>query len=51
MFEVGSDHYEIFEDQIGLIQLDITTAETINSSLKDSLLRLSIPFDKCRGQA
>lgn len=41
------DHYEIFEDQIGLIQLDNTTAETIYSSLKDSLLRLGIPFDKC----
>ena len=46
-----SDHYEIFKDQIGLIQLDNTTAETIYSSLKDSLLQLGIPFDKCRGQA
>ena len=46
-----SDHYEIFEDQIGLIQLENTTADTIYSSLKDGLLRLGIPFDKCRGQA
>lgn len=28
-----------------------TTAETVYSSLKDCLLRLGIPFDKCRGQA
>ena len=28
-----------------------TTAETIYSTLKDSLLRLGIPFDKCRSQA
>ena len=46
-----SDHYEVFEDQIGLIQLENTTAETIYSSLKDCLLRMGIPFDKCRGQA
>ena len=39
-----SDHYEIFEDQIGLIQLENTTAETIYSSLKDGLLCLGIPF-------
>ena len=46
-----SDHYEVFEDQIGLLQLENTTAETIYSSLKDGLLRLGVPFDKCRGQA
>ena len=39
-----SDHYEVFEDQIGLIQLENTTAETIYSSLKDCLLRLGIPL-------
>jgi len=46
-----ADHYEIFEDQIGLIQLDNTTAETIYLSLKDGLLCLAITFEKCRGQA
>ena len=28
-----SDHYDVFEDQIGLIQLENTIAETIYSSL------------------
>ena len=46
-----SEEYEVNEDQVGLIQLDNTTAETIYTSLKDSLIRLGIPLEKCRGQA
>ncbi len=46
-----SEKYEVFEDMVGLIQLENTTAECIYMSLKDCLLRLGISFEKCRGQA
>lgn len=46
-----SDNYEVHEDQVGLAQLDNTTAKLIYESLKVCLLSLGIPFEKCRGQA
>ena len=48
MFEVG---FRLLRNvRRSIIQLDNTTAETTYSSLKDSLLCLGVPFDKCRGQ-
>lgn len=45
-----SDEYEVFEDLIGLVQLDNITADTIYSALKDSITRLGLDFANCRGQ-
>ena len=45
-----SEMYEIDEDVIGLVQLDNTTAETIYTAIKDTLLRLGMQFENCRGQ-
>ena len=44
-----SDEYEIFEDLIGLLQLDITS-DTIYSVLKDSIVHLGLDFGDCTGQ-
>ena len=49
MYQV-SDEYEVFEDLIGLVQLDNITADTIYSALKDSITRLGLDFANCRGQ-
>ena len=46
-----SEQYEVFEDQVGLIQLANTTAITIYSSFKDCLILLGVPFENCRGKA
>ena len=46
-----SEKYEVFEDMIGLVQLKNTIAECVYISLKDCVLRFSISFEKCRGQA
>lgn len=45
-----SDEYEVFEDLIGLVQLDNITSDTIYSVLKDSIIRLGLDFGNCRGQ-
>ena len=46
-----SDNYVVHEDMVGLYQLDDTTSSTIHSCLKDSLLRMSLQIENCRGQA
>ena len=46
-----TEKYEIYEDMIGLYQLDNTTANTVYSALKDCFLKLGISFANCRGQA
>ena len=46
-----SEQYEVLKDQVGLIQLDNTTAVIIYSPIKDCLIWLSIPFKNCREQA
>ena len=43
--------YNIHEDTLGLIQLPNTKAVTIFSSIKDVLIRCSLPISQCRGQA
>ena len=45
-----SDEYEVFEDLIGLVQLDNITSDTIYSVLKDSIVHLGLDFGNCRGQ-
>ena len=45
-----SEKYEINEDYFGLDELDETTADCINSSIKAFLVSLGLPFDHCRGQ-
>ena len=44
-------NYNIHEDTLGLIQLPNTRAETIYLSIKDLLIRCSLPITQCRGQA
>lgn len=46
-----SQHCEIFEEPIGLVQLPKTDAATIFGALKDVLLRSILPLSLCRGQA
>lgn len=43
-----SESYEVFEDMVGLVQLENTTAESIYISLKNCLLCLGISFDGAR---
>lgn len=43
--------YGIHEDNIGLIQLPDTKAQTLFSVIKDVLIRCSLPLSQCRGQA
>ena len=38
------------EDFVGLYQIDKADASTIAAVVKDVLIRLQIPLDKCRGQ-
>ena len=45
-----SNEYEVFEDLIGLVQLDNVTSDTIYSVLKDSIVCLGLDFGDCRGQ-
>ena len=45
-----SNEYEVFEDLIGIVQLDNITSDTIYSALKDSIVRLGLDFTDCRGQ-
>ena len=46
------DHsYEIHEYTLGLIQLPNTKAQTIFLTIKDVLIRCSLLFNRCRGQA
>ena len=44
------ENFEIYEDFIGLVQLSDTKASTVYISIKDVLLRLSLPMNMCRGQ-
>ena len=40
----------IFEDVIGMVQVDQTDAATLASTLKDVLIRCSLQLSNCRGQ-
>ena len=42
--------YSIFEDVIGMVQVDQTDAATLASTLKDFLIRCSLQLSNCRGQ-
>ena len=44
-------HYGIHEDVLGLVQLPDTKLETLFSVIKDVLIRCTLPFSMCRGQA
>ncbi|XP_025107400.1 zinc finger MYM-type protein 1-like [Pomacea canaliculata] len=46
-----TEQYEVVEEPVGLLQLDNSSAVTIFSALKDCLIRLNLPVEKCRGQA
>ena len=43
--------YAVYEDLIGLIEVDKTDAVTLTGMIKDSLLRLIVPINQCHGQA
>ena len=43
--------YTVYEDLIGLIEVDKTDAVTLTGVIKDALLRMMIPLNQCRGQA
>ena len=46
-----NEDYEVFEEPMGLIQLTDSKASTILSAIQDSLVRLALPLENCRGQA
>ena len=43
--------YNVHEDLIGLIEVEMTDAATLASTLKDTLLRCNLQLVQCRGQA
>lgn len=45
------DGFVVHEDTLGLVQLPNTTAATIFATIKDILIRCSLPLSLCRGQA
>ena len=45
------DNYTIHEDLVGLMEVEMTDAETLTSTLKDVLLRCNLQLSQCRGQA
>ena len=47
---VDSD-YVIYEDFVGLIEVDQTDAKTLMDTIKSALIALNVPLENCRGQA
>ena len=47
---VCPETFEVFEDCIGLYATERTDANTLTQLIKDVLVRLSLPLDRCRGQ-
>ncbi len=45
-----TENLEVFEEFIGLYQVDSIRAEYLTTVIKDSLLRLNLPISKLRGQ-
>ena len=43
--------YNVYEDLIGMVDVESTTAEKLTSAIKDTLLRCVLPLAQCRGQA
>lgn len=44
-------NYGINEDLVGLVEVEMTDASTLTSTLKDVLLRCNLQLAQCRGQA
>ena len=42
--------YNVYEDIIGMVEVDQTDAATLSSTLKDVLIRCGLPLSNCRGQ-
>ena len=47
---VCPETFEVFEDCIGLYATERTDANTLTQLIKDVLVCLSLPLDRCRGQ-
>ena len=45
------EDFSVHEDPLELIHLPKTDAETLTSTVKDCLIRFSLPLSQCRGQA
>ena len=43
--------YEIHEDLIGLVYVEMTDASTLKTVIRDSLIRCGVSLSSCRGQA
>ena len=43
--------YNIYEDLIGMVEVESTTAENLSFTIKDTLLRSVLKLSQCRGQA
>ena len=41
----------MYEDLIGLVEVEATHAATLASTIKDILLRVNLQLTQCRGQA
>ena len=46
-----NDHYEIFEESLGFVEVPCIKSDILTAALKDVLIRCSLPLNKCRGQA
>ena len=43
--------YNVYEDLIGMVEVESTTAENLSSTIKDTLLRSVLQLSQCRRQA
>ena len=43
--------YVIYEDFVGLIEVDETDAKTLMETLRSDLIALNVPLENCHGQA
>ena len=46
---VCPDSFEVFEDCVGLYATDNSKADTLTQLIKDALVRLSLPLERCHG--
>ena len=48
-FRWVDDHLAVHEEFIGVYQISNTTADTIVAAIKDTLVRMNLNLNRCRG--
>ena len=43
--------YEVHEDLIGMVHVELTTSNSLTAAIKDVLIHCVLPLHQCRGQA